>query len=40
MKYQLICTSFNILPDESLQLRNNWIEPVLDDNDLTDKLTG
>ena len=26
MKYNLILTSYNVLEDNSLQLRNNWIE--------------
>jgi len=40
MKYHLLCTSYNILSDETLQLRNNWIEPCVDDQDLSDKLTS
>jgi len=40
MKYHLVCTSYNVLEDGSLQLRNNWIEPALDYNDLMNKLVN
>lgn len=35
----LICTSYNTLPDDSLQLRNNWTENVQTPEHLTELLT-
>jgi len=34
--YQLICTSYNKLDDDSLQLRNNWIEKIENDEQLSE----
>jgi len=40
MKYQLICTTYTKQLDGSLQLRNNWTEPALKDEDLSNILDG